>query len=168
MERWDLDKTSPGRLSQLLRDDPAAPVWCAKDLEAIIHHRLSVPLQTDLGRELVPLDSKLSASSGPDRFEGLARMTFAELLLHPRPPEEALRLVKSFAKAWRSDAAPLLPAEVATAVYYAAILAAEMRLDRNISTLDKAALRTGVDWALSRGWIVDPLRSLCAAAKKVL
>ena len=168
MESWDIEKTASVRLSRLMGDEPAAPEWSEKDLEAILRHQLSVPLERDLGREFVSLDSRLSDLSYPEQFRGLSRMTFGELLLHPRPPEEALQLVKRFAKARKSDPIPLLPGEVATAIYYAAVVAAELRLNRSISTLRREELRAGVQWAISQGWIVDPLRSLFVEASRAL
>jgi hypothetical protein len=73
---------------------------------------------------------------------------------------ELLELAKDFGKALRLDSSCGVPAEVATVIYYASIVAARVRLGRRISDLDEAALRRGVEWTLAQPWLDAAMRAM--------
>jgi hypothetical protein len=155
----EIRKTEPHLLSRLMALDPsAAPGWDRGELGAVLRHQLAVPLRSGLGAPLDELDRRLAESGG---FQGLGAMSFGDLLLHPRPPIEALKLVKDFGKILRrSESAPLLPREIATVIYYASIAAAGLRCGVSISRLDPEKLKKGFRWALSQPWLDESIRRL--------
>jgi hypothetical protein len=96
---------------------------------------------------------------------GLLLSSFADLLHHPRPPLEMLRMTKRFAKAARHHPDSPLPPQVANVLYYASIAAALLRCGRRISELDDASLQKGLAWCTSRDWVDAPLRGLLREAE---
>ena len=146
-------------------EDEGFPGWSAGELEEILKHQLETFLAVDIGNRLLEPDRALAGSGS---FQGLRSMKFGELLLHPRPPVEALDLVKDLAKARRNDPEGLLPPEVATVLYYGSICAAALRHGIRISTLDRGALRAGLEWALSREWVTGPIRGHFVEARAYL
>jgi hypothetical protein len=96
--------------------------------------------------------AKLSASAG----SGIH--TFADLLSHPGPPLELVRLMKDYAKAARHDGS--LPLEVATLLYYTSLSLARLRCGQSITDLDDVALRSGLEWGARRAWADELVRSI--------
>lgn len=147
-----LDRTDPRRLAALFdTGDAAGPAcaWESADLGEILRHQLDTALSSVLGR----------SGAGP----GPAPATVGALLADPAPPVALLWGMKAFAKS--ADARPdgPLPREVATALYYAAILAALVGGGERITELDDAALRVGTEWALRQPWLAAELRPLFQA-----
>jgi hypothetical protein len=151
----DLRGTNPVNLAKLLAFN-AQPPWSDDDLAAILRHQLQLPLQG----ELAP---SIEGASAAD-----LRQTFGELLTSALPCLPLLRAAKEFAKANRSDPDALLPGEVATVLYYAAILSARLRWRARISELGPPDLLGGIDWALSRPWLAPPLANLFREARSIL
>jgi hypothetical protein len=54
----------------------------------------------------------------------------------------------------------MLPPEVATLLYYAAILVARRRHGQRITQLDDNSLRSGVEWSLQQPWVDQRTKSL--------
>jgi hypothetical protein len=86
--------------------------------------------------------------------------TFRDLLRHSHPPVELLELTKRFAKRCRSCPDSPLPDEVATVLYFLAIVVAQTKCRARISGLDGEALRHGLDWALGQSWLDADIRRL--------
>jgi hypothetical protein len=131
--------------------------WLPQDLGAMWRHQLRAPLELDLA-ETVP-DARdtvvrLSSSGQPPL------RTFGDLLRHPSPPLDLLRFAKDFAKIKRSDADAGFPREIATALYYAVIAAALLRLGRRLTELEPDALRDGLNWTVRLAWLDDESRSM--------
>src|SRR5579862_7302702 len=91
---------SDQRLAALFAlDEPSSEAWSRADLEAVLRHQLRAPLQADLTTVLtVPPGAAPESASvtvtelsrrGGDRLQ-----TFADLLSHPNPPLELVRLMK--------------------------------------------------------------------------
>jgi hypothetical protein len=160
MAQRDFSRSTPQSLARLLEPEAGGKTeWSASDLAAILRHQLKAPLRADL------------SSTNPDAGKTLdtvsaatpAPATFGELFAHPHPPLELLELAKEFGKALRRDPAGGVPAEVATVIYYASIVAARLRCGRQISDLDEATLRRGIQWALARPWLDAAIRALFEA-----
>ncbi len=136
--RFILEETTPDR-----------DLWSEQEFGAILKHQMDTPLHSGLAEH---------TAAGPT-------YTFGDLLRDTRPDAEILRAVKDFAKNLRGDTTSGFPAPVATALYYAAIVAAEQRAGTRISELDDARLREGCVWALAQPWLTDDLRRLFSACK---
>jgi hypothetical protein len=151
----ELGNSNPLELAKLLMlDTPLC--WSADDLKSILQHELQLPLQAELG-------SKIDGASSDE-----LQQSFGDLLSSPLPPLPLLRAVKEFAKANRNDPKALIPGELATMLYYAAILAARLRWRAKISELTVTDLLGGVDWALSRRWLASSLAPLFHEARIAL
>ncbi len=145
----DLSKTSPSQLALLMGLDETQSLWSEDDNVAIIHHLLDSP---------IPDISNSSTTT----------LTFGRLLAAHHPDVEHLRHVKEFAKSCRTNPQSELPQDIATVVYYAAIAAARLRCGHAISQLSVVELRDGINWALTRDWLPDPLKQLFQAATRKL
>jgi len=160
MAQRDLNQSKPQSLARLLEPDAGGRTeWPASDLAAILRHQLNAPLRADLSHTNPDAGKTLDTihAAGP------APATFGELFAHPHPPLELLDLAKEFGKSLRRDPVGGVPAEVATVVYYASIVAARLRCGRQISDLDEATLRRGIQWALARPWLDEATRALFQA-----
>jgi hypothetical protein len=130
-------------------DSQRGSLWSPAELQAIFEHQLDAPLADDLAKADAAAATRLR--DGPP-VEGRAIRTFRDLFAHPRPPLELLDLTKRFAKQCRKDRDGPLPEEIATALYFLAIVKA-MTAGRRISELDDQALRFGITWALEQPWL---------------
>lgn len=153
-------RSAPATLAPLLGLHEARGAWQAVELADILAHQLRAPLLFDLKQPEVP-----SCAGDPQRAAPAATMkSFGDLLRHPAPPVELLRLTKEFAKSSDGAGGCALPAEVATVLYYAAIAAARLRLNVQISKLTTSELQDGFNWAIRQQWIDDHTRSLFTEA----
>jgi hypothetical protein len=130
--------------------------WSVTDLAAIWRHQLAAPLLLDLGS--INDDANTAVSTHTRSAPRLE--SFADLLGHPSPPIELLQLVKQFAKSQRHAGTALFPAEIASLLYYLAIVLAALRLRRRITRMDHSHLRQGVEWCLRQPWIDPATREL--------
>jgi hypothetical protein len=128
----------------------------AGELGQVLLHQLSAPLLFDLS-SVDASETVLSVTK--DKSDQPA--SFEELFRHPHPPRELLLLVKEFAKTSDQCENSPLPPEIATVLYYAAILSARLRLGERISTLSDESLANGLRWALAQDWL-GPIRDLFA------
>ena len=154
-KRGESDTRRFGRL--LSEAAKATRVWTEAETAAVLAHQLSAPVTFDLGGldpEATALLGRLAAK------EGLLIRSFRDLLLHPQPPAELLRLTKEFAKAHLSDPESPLPREVAMVLYYASIATALLHGRPEISRLPASEVQLGARWALARSWLDPALRRL--------
>ncbi len=136
--------------------------WTAADMAAILRHQLKAPLRADLSTTNPDAGKTLDTISEA----GPPSATFGELFAHPHPPLELLVLAKDFGKALRRDTSCGVPAEVATVIYYASIVSAQLRWGRRISALDEAGLRRGVEWVLAQSWLDATIRAMFEEARR--
>jgi hypothetical protein len=140
-------------------------LWQPEELEAMLQHQLSAPLEIDisfLGREATcRLDVLRSAAVPPIE-------TFHELFHHRAPPVELLELTKEFAKACRTRSDRLLPSEIAAIVYVLSIVVARTRCGQRISKLEDDALRHSLEWALEQPWVDPSTRALLGEGDQVI
>src|SRR4051812_49312419 len=124
MDRRPMYQTHPRSLATLLDVGGRDPnFWMPEELKDVLRHQLQAPLLFDL--KTVDREVR-AAADGPASLPGWKRPTperapevappasFGDLLQHPRPPLELLRLTKEFAKASDSRSDNPLPPEVAT------------------------------------------------------
>jgi len=135
--------------------------WKPEELGAILEHQLRAPLAADLARFVPDLESKLRRASPPVA-------TFGQLLFQPQPPVELLEAVKRFAKASRADPESLLPDEISTVLYCAAIVAARLRCGRRITRMDDQALAYSLKWVRKQTWLDPQSRGLFDEAAAML
>ena len=140
-------------------------LWRDDELGAILRHQLSAPLYVDLincERGLALKVRNLAESLG------LTLKSFGDLLAHPNPPLELLKITKDFAKASRLSPHSPMPREIASVLYFASIAAALVRCGRRITSLSDEALSDGLRWVLGRRWLEEPTRNLTAEALRLL
>lgn len=123
----------------------------------MLRHQLDASLHEDLS---------LVFRSARAALADVSIRTFGELLHHPAPPVEALRMVKDFAKQLHSQARHAYPEDVATVLYFASIAAAALRAGAAISNLPASKRHEGYAWARSRTWLPTELKPLFDEALK--
>ncbi|MEX2386831.1 MAG: hypothetical protein WD534_03050 [Phycisphaeraceae bacterium] len=89
--------------------------------------------------------------------------TLRELLMHPAPPMELLRLTKQFFKeAGHCNDHPL-PHEVAIVLYYSLIIVTWRQHREWITALNIQDLTSGIAWSLRQTWLDEQIRTLLEA-----
>jgi hypothetical protein len=158
----DLTTAAPHVLASLMNveGDPRSGGWRSDELAEILRHQLDAPLLFDLSAMGADGAAAASGEAGADHA-----WSFGALFLHPRPPLTMLRLTKRFAKTSDRRSANPLPSQVATVLYYAAIIAALLRHGERISGVDDAGLCEGTAWVLGQAWVTGPLRELFREAQ---
>ena len=154
------------QLASLFDMTPEAErIWRDDELGAILRHQLSAPLQVDL----INLERGLAVKvRNLAESQGLTLKSFGDLLAHPHPPVELLKITKDFAKACRLSPHGPLPREIASVLYFASIAAALVRCRRRITSLTNEALADGLRWVLARPWLDAPIRTLVEESLQLL
>lgn len=147
MSQDDLESSDATRLAKALSIHPTTPERLSPDeLAAILEHQLRTPLQIDLGE--IP-----KAEHAPH--------TLSELLTgSASPPLDLLERAKAFAKFCKSAPDGPLPVEVASVLYFAAIVRAQLAHGARISALSDVELADGFRWSLQQPWVTHGLREL--------
>jgi len=164
MESRDIrlsDTRSPARMPQsLAKMMDLGPdnhgLWEPEELGAILKHQLAAPLEFDL----IGIDQSRLRGLCSHWPNSPALATFSDLLHHPRPPVELLKLTKDYAKASRSHPDSPLPEEVAGIVYLTSIVVAMTRCRKLITGLSVEGLSYGLSWALEQNWLDESIRKL--------
>lgn len=150
--------TKPEALAKVLAlDDQGTPLWDAKELKAIWQHQLGAGIETDLSTVASALRQEFEISS---ELKPLRRLTFSELLSHPRPPVVLLKLTKEFAKQTLRDAEEAQLKEIASALYYASYAAGISHCGQRIGSLDEREMRHGFQWAINQAWVDEKSKAL--------
>ena len=152
---FDTDRHQLATLLDLSPD--AERLWGDDELGALLRHQMTAPMQVDLinlERGLALKVRNLAESLG------LTLKSFGDLLAHPNPPVELLKITKDFAKACRLSPHSPIPHEIASVLYFASIAAAMVRCRRRITGLTNDALAEGFRWVLTRPWLDAPTRAL--------
>jgi RNA polymerase sigma-70 factor (ECF subfamily) len=156
--RSPLDPKGLGALFQLQSSDPPDPAAALRQL-------LTAPVLLDLGDVSPKLAQELRTWT---ERQGLLVKSLGDVLQHPNPSLELLRIVKQFAKDNRSNPDSPLPREVATVLYYASLAAALVRYGERITRHQDAALQKGFQWALEQSWVDDATKGLFQEGMKRL
>ena len=150
--------TDRHQLATLLNLSPDAErLWCDDELGALLRHQMTAPMQVDLINIERGLALKVRNLA---EAQGLTLKSFGDLLAHPNPPVELLKIAKDFAKACRLSPHSSVPHEIASVLYFACIAAALVRCRRRITGLTNDALAEGFRWVLSLPWLDIPTRTL--------
>jgi hypothetical protein len=136
----------PQQLSKIVDFDDVESPWQAHEMAAVLRHQLAAPMVFG------PEDGAWGSGRAP--------ATFGELLCRTDPPLPLLKLMKDFARAHTIQPHSPIPREIATVLYYAAILAALVRHGARISGLDDEPLRKGVQAVLLNDWLDESTRTL--------
>lgn len=150
LEPTDRRQTEARILVNLMDETTSShSAWRDGDYGAILLHQLNAAVVSDLTQLF------------PDvHLDQLYDRSFRDLLLHPDPPIEALRLVKEFAKQLNHRAQLAYPQDVATVLYFASIAAAELRTGTVITELPRPEVLSGYRWAAHRPWISADIKGL--------
>jgi hypothetical protein len=132
-------------------------LWRDEELGAILRHQLTAPLQVDLINLERGLAVKVRTLA---ESQGLVLKSFGDLLAHPNPPIELLKITKDFAKACRLSPHSPLPREIASVLCFASIAAALVRCRQRITGLSNEAIAEGLQWVMKRPWVDAPTRAL--------
>ena len=166
MEERDIYDSKASWLAEMMDiDDTDKVLWKEEEFGAILKCQLSVPLDFDLsclGEQTGKRVQALCAGQQPPI------RSFHDLLHHPCPPVELLKLTKEFAKASRSRPNPLLPDDVAPLLYILSIVVAMTKCGCRITRLDGQALQHSLQWALDQAWVDEPTRELLRAGYQAI
>ena len=137
--------------------------WSDEELAMMLRHQLEASLDGDL----VEVDPRMEATlSEAATLCDIPVRTFGDALLANRPRQAYLEMIKSFAKSLRDKPDSAMPAEISTAMYYAAI-AAGVAAGIRITSLSDEKLRKGFVWALSQKWLTPDLKGIFERATAV-
>lgn len=144
------------KLAKLIdRSSDSPTIYHGANPAVILRHQLDAPLAEELSSPICGAEDRSEPLDGLDP----SLRTFADLFQHANPPVELLRRAKDFAKSCRANP-DLLPPEVATLLYYTAIVVARLRHDAKITELDDAGLRSGSEWAIAQPWVDERMKAL--------
>lgn len=140
-------------------------LWRPDELAAVYRHQLAAPIEffeADPGMRPAAEIASLCQSVTPPI------VTFGDLLAHPQPPLELLRMAKDYAKVCRARTVGPIPAEIATILYVLSIVVARIARGERISELNDQSLRQLIAWASEQAWIDVGTRDLLRRAQSVL
>ena len=159
-------KSRPKALVALLAArEERGRLWRPDELAAVFRHQMTAPIAVDL----TGFDAARAAQlKNLSEAQGLLLKSFGDLFRHRNPPLELLQVTKEFAKLNLDHPESVLPHEIATALYYASIAAALVRLDTRISQLKDSDLRRGLSWVRDQAWVDSETRILIEQAAEKL
>ena len=153
-----LEHVDPVTLSELFSvgEEDRPKIWAAEELREVLAHQLRAALVYDLGSAGALRDAEALGQQGV--------RTFGDLLRHPSPPVDLLRLAKDYFKSSLVSEDGPLPPDVARLLYYGVIGVAGLRHGVSISSLKKQELTRGLKWAASRDWVEEELKGVLGEA----
>jgi hypothetical protein len=154
---FDADRARLATLLDISPDDGDGTLWRDEDLGVVLRHQLSAPMGVDLVNLERGAARRVRALA---ESQGLALKSFGDLLTHPNPPVELLRLTKDFAKACRLSPRGPMPREIATVLYFASIAAALVRCRHRNTNLSNDALADWLRWVCSCPWLDESTRAI--------
>lgn len=137
-----------------------APLWQPEELAAMLAHQLAAPVREDLEKLSDDLAGRYNQFVAQQAGGSEVPLTFGQLFSSSHPPIAVLRAVKDYAKQAISNQDGAIPEELGAVLYYASISCAFLRCGQAISALDRAALSSGLNWALGQLWLEASLQAL--------
>jgi hypothetical protein len=157
----DLSRLGGQQLSKLLQ--MAVPHGCHR--EADEHSQwLSDFMNESIGEALTSADCSATQTSLTGNSH---HMTVSQAILEGQASAQACRAVKEFAQNHRRSPS-VIPAEVSTVLYYAAIAGALYHHNRLITRLDTPHIAEGLAWCANQAWVDGALQALCLRARRML
>jgi hypothetical protein len=154
-------RSQPQRLRALLEQGLAVSNPAAEDLRTVWEQQMNCSMSWDLGC-LDP--ASISRVRMTATEEALLLKSLRDLLMHPRPPVELVRLAKDYAKTCLEHPRSALPKEMAAVIYYLCIGAALCGCRTRISALSDEEALSGFRWALAQPWLDEASKDLLAKA----
>ena len=152
----EIRSSHPSHLARLFPNgDQTVQSWGSEELGDVLRHQLAAPLAVDLKFDATPTAGPPLESPGEAPL-----IHFRDVLHHPSPPLDLLKRIKEFAKSTEHAGGAALPKEVATVLYYMAIVLARTRHGACITTLTPEAQNFGLDWALQQPWLDPEVRRI--------
>ncbi|MCC5829126.1 MAG: hypothetical protein JJU36_06725 [Phycisphaeraceae bacterium] len=133
--------------------DPALPdtvPWSSSDLRAILEHQLDVSLAQESDR--LAESNRQSAEQMASILSRCSKSTFGSILNDAMPAEDAVELIKNYAKASLAGDGDL-PRDVARVLYVMAILRGRFAGYEGVSSLDESSLDREAQRCLTFGWL---------------
>ena len=156
--------TKPEGLARILSvDDNGVNLWNAEEMQAIWKHQLSAPIDADLDTLVSVRATELRASP---EVKAVGSKTFSELLNHPAPPIQLLKLTKEFAKQTLKNAEEAHLRDLASALYYATYAAGLKHFNQLLGSMSGRELLPGFDWALKQSWLDSQTLKLISEARQ--
>jgi hypothetical protein len=146
----DFFRVTPGRMAPLI-DLPWRDrlKWADEEMESILRHQLSAPLDAELSRCFALPTNCLSNPR-----------SFGDLLCDQQPRLDLLVGTKDFAIRQLRLGGRGLPRGVARVLYYASVLSALLCHGQRISRISDEKLRSGLEWAVEQRWLHPSLHEL--------
>jgi len=161
----------PEFVSALFEISQVEPQWTAEDMRDLLAHQLQMPLVnlTLVAPVGQAATAKTRGASGAslgvaECFANQQPATLADLFADPQPPIEILEAAKSFSRQQTRRSAEGLPTDISSAVYFASIAAAQVRLGQSITKSDELVLEQGYRSLVGRPWLDNGLRELLTQA----
>ena len=152
-----IQRTQPECVSALLEVSRIGPQqWTAEDMRDLLAHQLQMPL--------ADLATAVPAASACRYLENNRLATVASLFADQQPPIEVLDAVKTFSRQQTRRSVDGLPTDISSAVYFACIAAAQVRLGQSITKSDNRVLEIGYRSLVGRPWLDRGLRELLTQA----
>jgi hypothetical protein len=131
--------------------------WQESELAAVLRHQMQAPLR--VGLETLPrqLAAELRVLC---EAQGLLIRSVYDLLDHPLPPLELLRILKDFTKRQAFASGGALPRAVAMVIYYLTIATARIRHGERLTSLTDPEVEQGLDWVRGQAWLDDDTRTM--------
>ncbi len=140
--------SSIGRLLEVAQNDFA--IWTEDELRDVFEYQLAATLDGDLGLFFDDVAGEVARSGF---------VTFGDLLTSNQPSLPLLHMVRQFAKKL-SAGEHAYPTDIALALYFAVIAAAEVRAGENITSMSREELQQGYSWTKTRPWLPSHLCTL--------
>jgi len=158
-------KADTAKLAQLIASvNSKEGCWGPEELGDVLRHQLAAPLEVGEASTVAE-----AVSLSPEDERALREIkNLGDLFAHPQPPLALLKLAKDFAKSNHECPNSPLPREVASVIYFGAIVTALLRCGKRITSLDDISLMAGFDWAAGQEWIGAQMRELFLAGRRLL
>jgi hypothetical protein len=137
----------------------SSEAWSDEDLRGVLEHQLRVPLHLEADR--LTRYATCSEDKALDEIHRGPYGTFLDVLTRGAPRDQALVMVKGYAKASLNEGG-VLPTEVARVLYVATLLRSlnQDQAAEGFTRLDEASIRSEAQRCLTQPWLPESAREL--------